>query len=764
AGEIIALAPGYSSTGTGEIMLPTVGDTTFTILNDDKVRIYNATLSAEESLVEYNATLNSKSDKPISGTVTFFGADGLTLTYAAGDDGILSAKLPKGEYTAYAVGDDGSCAIKEITVSDTPEDNVGESFKTDDGRKLTVSLTFASGADGTKGLPFRQVSVKIGDDTIFGTTGTDGKSIIIIPSNKEATVSVADVTEGPVSWTDFEESVTAGTSSVSKTFNVSIGKIAESEIAESKITVPDETWLWNYGTTDPPSYHFKTGETKVVTPGKYKCVVKVDEETYTYSEVKVFIGQTKLIVDSGTEVGSLILVTIDEGEAKVTVETDPNNEGDTHYKVKMESENDVNYLLKSGASYQFKAVKDDKIAYVTFNGTVLDETTFDFKDKVTLKGYVGVDGDGTARVTIGTKILFTDVKDGEYEMDVPSAPGSVNISFKVNAKPSGAIGECEYTGDLIATIPAEPVDGIVVTNAQLTGNGDLIQVTDKPILTVKNVTSVVNGEFKFDLEVDPVVDVGTKTYAIKAIGPWQLDRYYTVTLSGTAISTLSDISGTFDPDKIGDGDSEMKVSIVDLKGTTVATGEIGHGYVTVDSSNNKVTVMIAGEGGRPDVKTDDEYLYAITIRNDANYLMNASITLDGAMPGGWIHTISDENGRVIGATDFDVAGYSDTVLYVKVMNITGHAAEIPELSIEVAVSSLSESPELKDDEGGNKVTINLIPKELTLDTSLNVGGSNIYGEGNAMQPAFWVLTLLSVVFIVLIVWLGSKRGVFTRRK
>ncbi len=756
AGEIIALAPGYSSTGTGEIMLPTVGDTTFTILNDDKVRIYNGILGAEQSLVEYNATLNSKSDVPISGKVTFFGENGLTLTYVTDDDGKISAKLPTGDYTAYAVGDDGSCAIETIIVPATPEDD--KVITTSDGRKLTVSLTFPSGADGTKGLPFRQVSVKIGDHTIYGTTDADGRSILAIPSNQGAEVKVAAGVEGPVIWTDdFDEMIVTGTSNVSKNFSVST-----QDVAKSAIVLAKDTWLWRSAITNTPSYTGALGDTINVTPGTYTCVVK-ESGTYTYSKVKVFAGQTEFITDSETELEDMVLIELlNTEEAKITVKADPANDEDIYYSVKMD---DGNYLLMSGNSYQFKAVNDDgEIAYVQFNGTTLVPSTFDFSDKVTLKGYVGVDGDGTARITIGTTELLTDVKGGEYEIDVPLAPGSVNISFKVNAKPSGAIGECEYTGDLIATIPAEPVDGIVVTNAQLTGNGDLIQVTDKPILTVKNVTSVVNGEFKFDLEVDPVVDVGTKTYAIKAIGPWQLDRYYTVTLSGTAISTLSDISGTFDPDKIGDGDSEMKVSIVDLKGTTVATGEIGHGYVTVDSSNNKVTVMIAGEGGRPDVKTDDEYLYAITIRNDANYLMKASITLDGAMLEGWIHTISDENGRVIGATDFDVAGYSDTVLYLKVMNVTGHAAEIPELSIEVAVSSLSGSPELKDDEGGNKVTINLIPKELTLDTSLNVGGSNIYGEGNAMQPAFWVLTLLSVIFIVLIVWLGSKRGVFTRRK
>ena len=757
---ITVFAPGYSSSGP---MLPKVGNTTFTILDGDKVQVvYDGAIVDEMNLVEYNATLKSKSDKPISGTVTFFGADGLTLTYAAGDDGILSAKLPVGEegtreYTAYAVGDDGSCAIKKIIVSATPEDD--EVFKTDDGRKLTVSLTFASGADGTKGLPFRQVSVKIGDYTIFGTTGTDGKSIIIIPSNEEATVSVAGGAEGAVSWTPFEESVTAGTSSVSKTFNVPISKDAESEI-----TVPDETWLWDYGTTNSLRYHFEEDKTQQVTPGKYKCVVKVGE-TYTYSEVKVFIGQTKLIVDSGTEVGSLILVTIDEGEAKVTVETDPNNEGDTHYKVNMESENDVNYLLKSGASYQFKAVKDDQIAYVTFDGSVLDPTTFTFKDKVTLKGYVGVDGDGTARITIGERILFTDVKDGEYEIDVPLIPGTANIYFEVTAKPSGAIGECKYVGNAEVKILDEHIGGIVITNTQITGDGNLISDADKPALTVHDVESSDNGEFKFKLDIDPVVDVGKKTYAIKAVGPWKLDKYYTVTLEGIASITDLEIVGTFDPDKIGDGNPEMRVSLVDLEGTTVTTGEIGSGYVSSDHSNNKVIVTIAGEeGARPDVKTDNEYLYAITIRNQANYLMEAKITLVSGfvLPDGWIYTISDENGRLINDGDFPVAGYSDTVLYVKMMNVSNYIGteKIPELKVKVNITSEGGAHEIEGQIG----EITLSPKELSLDTSLSVGGNNIYNEGNAMQPAFWVLTLLSVISIVLIVWLGSKRGVFTRRK
>lgn len=763
-GDVIVMAPGYSSSGTaGNVNLPNIGDSTFTLLYDGNVQTFsNDMLSGIEiPIVDFTATLKSASDKPIAGTVTFFGNDvsteGLTMTYSAGENGIISAMLPEGEYVAYAVGNDGSCSITEVVVADSGTTDL----TTDDGRKLTVTLSFSSGVDGSKGLAFRQVQVDVEVETgvtktIFGMTDSKGKAIITIPDNKAATVSIAAESAGEVTWSAVvNKEVTSGETDVSMSPLTTF-------VAKPMITGTgtSNTWLLKSLTSTP----IELSVPKEVTPGTYFCVEENDPGVYTYSKVNIYAGQTNMFIQPDTKVEALSLVNVETPNgATVTVEADPFNEDAVYYKINLPSSD--NYLLESSNSYQFKAVKGDQISYTNYIGDDSDPAPFDLKDKVTLKGYVGVDGDGTVSVTIGTLKLFTGVKDGMYEVDVPAVDDTAVIVVDVNSKPSGAVGECNYTGTTDVELLVASAGTEITKDMQVTGDGGLIAVTDKLTVNVNNVSSTGIGTFKFKLTAKPADDANaTKTYAVKAVGPWQLYKAYTVTVVGSTSEDI-EVKGIFDHTVIGDGNREMKVSLVDLTGVTKATGEITNGYVIPENLINTVKMMIAGEtGASPDAVNDYEYLYAVTIRNDANYLMNAVLTVTGAVPGSFI--ISDVNGRTMDPMDpmdpkdpFPLAGKADTTLYIKLMKIDNEAIPDITVSANITTTALGMTP----DPSGNAVQT-LVPKVMELDSSLSIDGNNVYNEGSAPQTAFWVLLLMSVVMIVLVFWLGSKRGVFTRRK
>ncbi len=757
-GDVSVMAPGYSSSGTNvNVDIPEIGDSTFTLIYDGKVQtVTNGVPSGIElPLVEFTATLKSKSDKLIAGTVTFFGivgesTEGLTMTYMTGDDGIIDAMLPEGDYVAYAVGNDGSCSISDVTV----EASGTTDLTTDDGRKLTVTLTFSSGVDGSKGLAFRQVQVDVEVEagvtkTIFGMTDSKGKAIMTIPDNKVATVSIAAESAGEVTWNAVvNKEVTLGATDVSMSPLTTV-------VAKPMITGTgtSNTWLLKSLTSTP----IELSVPKEVAPGTYFCVEENDPGVYTYSKVDIYAGQTNMLVQPDTKVEELSLVNVETPDgATVTVEADPVNEDAVYYKINLLS-ND-NYLLESSNSYLFKAVKDDQISYIKYYGMVLDHTDFELKDKVTLKGYVGVDGDGTAWMTIGTISLFTEVKDGMYEVDVPAVDDRVNIDVKVKATPSGAVGKCDYVGTTYVDITEASKGTVITKSMQVTGYGTLSSVTDKLTVDVTNVSSTGSGTFTFDIEVYPAIDATvTKTYAVKAVGPWQLDKAYTVTVVGATSESIT-VNGTFDPIVIGDGNREMKVSLVDLSGTTKATGEITPGYVDPDTINT-VNMIVAGESGAsPDAVTDHEYLYAVTIRNDANYMMEAvfDVTIVGTYTG--TYTVTDENGRIMDPDgSFPVAGKADTTLYVKLMKIDGE--DIPKITVSAVITATDGTPEIS-----GPTSYELESKAIELDSSLSIDGNNVYDEGSSPQTAFWVLLLMSVVMIVLVFWLGSKRGVFTRRK
>jgi hypothetical protein len=136
--------------------------------------------------------------------------------------------------------------------------------------------------------------------------------------------------------------------------------------------------------------------------------------------------------------------------------------------------------------------------------------------------------------------------------------------------------------------------------------------------------------------------------------------------------------------------------------------------------------------------------------------MNAVLMVTGVDPE--LFKVSDENGRLINPSNpFPITGKADTTLYVKLMKIDNEP--IPTITVSATITAIGETPVVSDN-----LNRELAPKVMELDSSLSIDGNNVYDEGSSPQTMFWVLLLMSVILIVLVFWLGSKRGVFTRRK
>ncbi|MEA4978145.1 MAG: carboxypeptidase regulatory-like domain-containing protein [Methanomassiliicoccaceae archaeon] len=756
-GIITVMAPGYSSVNatSGVANLPSIGDSTFTLYDGSVVKTYDVesgTYTDIGSVVDFTATLMSSSGEAISGTVTFFGDNGVTMGYTADDEGNISGKLPAGDYTVCAVGSDGSCLIKTVTI--TAGADLGE-LETGDGRKLTVTLTFSSGTDGQKGLAFREVKVTLGTgEVIYGMTNSEGKAVIQIPDGVTAEILIAGSSDSAMTWSDLTKSIAASTENATASFN--IGTVTGSTVNSQSITPTDNTWLLTSATSDTADYEIAAGASAAVAPGTYFCIEE-NAGVYTYSEVKVYAGAGHntmyTVADTKVENMSKVEVPALTG-ATVTVTADPDNEDAEYYEVNLGT---GYYLLESG-KYLFKAETDTQVAYAYYDGSALDNPAWTLKDAVTLKGYVGVAGSGTAVISASGQTLFASVSDGAYEIEVPGDIGAVTITFDVTKTISSS--EYSYTGSVNATIDSTKTNTV---NAELTGDGISVADSDAALTIEVDASTLApsaDGTFSFTLDVTPSVDsTGTKTYAVSAVGPWQLDKSYTVTVDGSGAETV-EVWGWLDPLKVGDGDPEMKVSLTDLNGTTQATCQMPSGYVVDIAAVDNVTVMVAtDDGASSDAVNDYEYMYAVTIRNDANYMMYAKLTVTG-VPSGWLYTVSDGDGKLISAdstTKFPVAGYAYTTVYVKLISVDGSSTEIPEINIKVEVSPSSGSPV-------TTVEFDVTKQDAVLESSVSASGDNVYQTGNAVQNAFWILLLLSVVLIVMIVWLGSKRGVFRRRK
>lgn len=774
--NITVMAPGYSSYNQSGVDLPDIGDVTYTLIYDDssKVRTYSIVngLGAVTDTVEFNAELKSKSDTPIRGSITFYGeegiTDGMTFTYTSDDEGNVSAKLPAGKYTVLAVGKNGTAAIdKNVEIpTTTPEDPVV--FNTDEGRTLKTAFTFNSRVDGTKGVPFTKVIVDIEYDgqeyTVYSTTDASGNASVTIPKDADATVSIEDGVIGELNWEDLSKDVGRDKSA---DFRVSVADIASPEFNL------EDKWLWTSSKTDNTPRYFDEGEGDVkVTPGTYYLIEK-NGTGYTYSKVKVYIGHGDFFTEVDSEVTGLHLVEVEvPEESTVSVETHPNTEEGKHYKVKFAKDDDSVYLMTEG-EYLFKATEGTNISYkpILIPGDSLVE--FTLVDKVTLEGYLGVSGDGFAIVEIDGIEIFTEVTKGSYSVDVPNIADNAVITVDpLKYKPKDSEYTYEYSGTFNVEIPDNPVDEdepiVVVTNAYLNGDGEIVEMSDK--LEVKTeIQSITSEGFELKLDVSPEEDSeGTKTYGVKAIGPWELVEAYTIEIIGDNDGTLV-VEGKFSPTNVNDRDHKLKIALVNLEGKTVATGEIFNTFIPSADPVKKLEIFTdINEGAASDTLTDNEYMYAITFRNHDNDVMEVELTVPD-LEDGWIYAVSDEVERYIITSEsidkkLTLAGNTKTVLYVKIMNSEDRPIDVPGIIADINVITGGVDVTLNGVDKDGNIKLELEPDAIELKSSLSIDGNNVYDTGNAMQPIFWVFTVLSIIMIVLIVWLGSRRGVFTRRK
>lgn len=755
SGKVTVMAPGYYSVTDSATTVPSGGNAPFTVTDGNNYKVVKsgvdlvavAAMDSEFTL----AGAKNVSGVNMIGTITFHGANGSTFTFAV-TDGSASGKLPSGEYVVQLVGNDGSCSVTKKTIAAGPNDMGG--MNTEPGRNMTLSVVFHAGA-GQQGVPFMEFNADVptdsGDLRIRGMTLADGKAVVTVPDSKAIVFKGTALDDSAVEIPELTYNLVSGTDNASKTWylgSTDSGKLDKQNIDTG---VAGNAWLLSYESQASASYTTTDGKFNEVSPGKY-YLVQESAGVYTYSQIQIFAGSAAILTIDGTKTDNLNKVTVTKSPGS-TVKITPGleNKDVKHYSLKLDG---GFYLMESGKKYLISETLDDKVSYANVVASVGGSVAMPAPaNKVVLTGYVGTPGDGTAKITTPGTLegLFVEVRDGIYEFGLPEGAG--NITFDVSVETEIGNDTYSYTGTETVNITDEKK----TFNLEVNGNGTLVHEDDDVVLTADTMVLTAEG-FQFNINVAQPEAV-KKTYVVKAVGPWKLSKPTTITVDG--LTGTGTVNGTVDASKIGDGNTEMKVSISNLAGTAVATCQVPNGYVAPKADVNKVSVMVAGaDDASPDAVNDREYMYAVTLKNEANYLMKVRLGVTN-VPADWAWKVSDSEGRLLGdgSMEIPVSGYATTTVYVKVMKTDGDVTDIASSTISVTVTSTSGVPEVV-----GETSFTLEPKEANLDSSVSATGDNLYDTGSTVQSIFWVLLTLSIVAIVAIVWLGSKRGVFIRRR
>jgi hypothetical protein len=117
---------------------------------------------------------------------------------------------------------------------------------------------------------------------------------------------------------------------------------------------------------------------------------------------------------------------------------------------------------------------------------------------------------------------------------------------------------------------------------------------------------------------------------------------------------------------------------------------------------------------------------------------------------GYTYSLMNEDGTVVvlgNSGTFPVTPQTNTIVYVQIMPDFGELDDVPDVTITTSAGNVSITPSTID---------------ISVD-SVSVSGNGAVKERSSVPLGFWFLIGFSILMLVLIVWMGSKRGVFSRR-
>ncbi len=390
----------------------------------------------------------------------------------------------------------------------------------------------------------------------------------------------------------------------------------------------------------------------------------------------------------------------------------------------------------------------------------------------------------TANDMVSFSILLTNTSNSAVTL-VPSGGSAWSkISF-----PSGSI-----------VVPAKGTYTLTVANAVYThgtaaGSSSLsVSFSDAAGSTVLSTTvdapgmypayavnsgagSFSNGVATFGFTVTNNLDV-EQTVLVDGGSAWKTIDF---TLSGASVQAVTVpakgtvtvvANATYDAAKHGMGDKTMSVILSSVNGDKMQTMTVDTTGMIHSATTSTVVDSSLGTDASSDAVNGYEYMYAVTLNNKDNFAKFASLSVTGNLSG-WYVTIMDAAGTTIldaNGGSYKIPAFSTETVYVKVMSHQG-AVAVPSLTIAVTVT----------DGAGNSMPVSTTSSNIAIsgntatmtqsEGSINVSvkdpsasGTGIYNSAGNIPTGFWILLVVSVMLLFLVLYLGMRRGVFTRRK
>ncbi|MBP5203131.1 MAG: hypothetical protein J6Z16_00575, partial [Candidatus Methanomethylophilaceae archaeon] len=488
---------------------------------------------------------------------------------------------------------------------------------------------------------------------------------------------------------------------------------------------------------------FAAGETKTINPGQYTA--KVDNSGLYFDDtVYLYPGQGSL-TDFEPIQAHAVKITKNDGDV-LSIET---------------LDDDAEYFDKDGTYY----FKDGYVYYLTSTAPVSGDMRFATVDltsaysvtsidmaanvaPMTVTGSIGATASGDLVVSSGGVSVLSSIDNGQFKVKLPSTMTSAQ--FKVDAKRT--VSDTEYVYSAVRNASGLR-DGSIV-NVAVTGEGSEVVDEDAKFVATVDYANFSDGKARVDVSVTNKTDYAT-SYVISSGPAWSLNKsvslYVTPGSTGTAV-----VEGVYDSEVYAVGSKGMSVIVTDMSGSGSKTIDIKENSAPKAGSKGAIIVSAGERSGEVEGALDKisaaEYMYAITVSNLDNYSKEVKFTVP--TPNGWSVLVSDEDGYTIreGGSSFTIYGLETKVFYVKYMlDGDGTGVTVPSTTVTV------------DCDGTTKV-LSMSPADVDVKVdSISADGDNVFNSRSGMPVGVWFLLAIGILLLIAVFWLGSKRGVFSRK-
>ncbi len=693
-------------------------------------------------------------DNGVSGTVRFISPSGAAVAVSAGSDGKFQVKMPSGTYTIYA--DNGSDKVFVGTTSVT--DNIGD-ISLVDGRKVTLTLRYdpRTSASSSTNIPFVMSVVDYSYNsngyTFYGMSNTSGSTSFYVPDNVEVKIAFNELNgtldNAAFTCTALSQDIEAGTANTTKYIDIKAqNKEGTVKNVMNKVSItgtyPMTMTFYNEDATDVPeadlTYTFSTGEVLLVVPGQYDVVISGSTGAYYKGTGYVYAGSSSL---SGVDIVDVSEVTITKGGEDVIVITPAENDDGETGRYFIEGSK---YYFEEGYEYYIVSTngdgEDQKINYGYIDATTTVPASIDVTataKKITVTGYAGAALDGKLNVAMNDVKAVFDIDEGAYTMALPAGIASIAMSADLTQK----IGSMEYRCMDVRTF--ENIQDGDVLNLNVYSDGIGTDVSEDFTATA-SIKETFDWTIKVSVEIANLTD-SDRNYVVSSGKAWHGATKTVGIPAGDTAEVV--IEGIYNAGAVSTGTDGFDVIVAENGGSSSKTVHITQDSVPGDDG---VVITTVATGGANDKISAYEYMYAVTFQNTTS--TDKVVSFDNIGIIGYGLSLVDAEGLVLDVTsEFVIEGFATETVYIKLLPYKGgDISDVPSISVTVDVGGVTE-----------QIHMDCQSVDFTSD-SMTATGDDIHEKRSGTPLGVWILLAIGVLLAIMAAWLGTKRGVFSRRK